>query len=148
MGAYDALGRVTQLYRLFGNGQGGWLPAYEIDATYDLFNDALPLLIPLEENPGQQSWTGNGLTSGLRLTWLLFGSKGNARGEAPIKTASLRHHIASHFGLSLYFVCIMRPFAVGNWQRVTAGVNLSAPQAAQPPSLCYGFPEVNARPFS
>src|SRR5207249_1049100 len=36
VGGYDALGRVTQLYRLFGNGQGGWLPSYPISATYDL----------------------------------------------------------------------------------------------------------------
>jgi RHS repeat-associated protein len=32
---YDPVGRVKQLNRLFGNGQGGWYPAYEINATYD-----------------------------------------------------------------------------------------------------------------
>lgn len=36
VGLYDALGRVTQYYNLFGDGQGGWAPAYEIDRTYDL----------------------------------------------------------------------------------------------------------------
>ena len=36
VGAYDALGRVKQFYNLFGNGQGGWSPGYEIDRTYDL----------------------------------------------------------------------------------------------------------------
>ena len=35
IGQYDAVGRVTQMYRLFGNGQGGWYPAYAINATYD-----------------------------------------------------------------------------------------------------------------
>jgi RHS repeat-associated protein len=35
IGEYDALGRVTQLYRLFGNGQGGWYPGYGISAQYD-----------------------------------------------------------------------------------------------------------------
>ena len=35
IGQYDAIGRVTQMYRLFGNGQGGWYPAYAINATYD-----------------------------------------------------------------------------------------------------------------
>ena len=36
VGGYDAVGRVTQLYRLFGNGQGGWHPAYGISAAYNL----------------------------------------------------------------------------------------------------------------
>jgi len=36
VGQYDALGRVKQFYNLFGDGLGGWLPAYEINRTYDL----------------------------------------------------------------------------------------------------------------
>jgi RHS repeat-associated protein len=36
VGLYDALGRVTQLYQLFGDGQGGWSAGYEIDRTYNL----------------------------------------------------------------------------------------------------------------
>ncbi len=36
VGGYDALGRVTQLYDLFGNDQGGWYPAYSSNRTYDL----------------------------------------------------------------------------------------------------------------
>jgi len=36
VGYYDALGRVKQFYNLFGDGQGGWLPAYEIDRNYNL----------------------------------------------------------------------------------------------------------------
>jgi hypothetical protein len=34
VGSYDAVGRVTQLYRIFGMGQG--MPTYGIGATYDL----------------------------------------------------------------------------------------------------------------
>ena len=36
VGGYDALGRATQLYDLFGNDQGGWYPAYSSNRTYDL----------------------------------------------------------------------------------------------------------------
>ncbi|HKU77549.1 MAG TPA: LamG-like jellyroll fold domain-containing protein [Pyrinomonadaceae bacterium] len=36
VGSYDALGRVTQFYHLFGDGQGGWSPGYEINRTYNL----------------------------------------------------------------------------------------------------------------
>ena len=35
IGTYDAVGRITQLNRIFGNGQGGWYPAYTVSATYD-----------------------------------------------------------------------------------------------------------------
>jgi YD repeat-containing protein len=46
VGGYDALGRVTQLYRLFGNGQGGWNPAYEIDYTYDRADQVKTMTYP------------------------------------------------------------------------------------------------------
>jgi RHS repeat-associated protein len=46
VGGYDALGRVTQFYRLFGNGQGGWNPAYEIDYTYDFANHVKTMTYP------------------------------------------------------------------------------------------------------
>jgi RHS repeat-associated protein len=36
VGQYDALGRVTQLYNLFGDGQGGWSPGFAINRTYNL----------------------------------------------------------------------------------------------------------------
>jgi RHS repeat-associated protein len=36
VGLYDALGRVTQFYSLFGDGQGGWSPGYAINRTYNL----------------------------------------------------------------------------------------------------------------
>lgn len=35
VGLYDPLGRVTQFYNLFGDGQGGWSTGYEINRTYD-----------------------------------------------------------------------------------------------------------------
>jgi RHS repeat-associated protein len=35
VGAYDASGRVTQLYQLFGDGQGGWSPGYASNRTYN-----------------------------------------------------------------------------------------------------------------
>ena len=35
VGLYDALGRVTQLWNLFGDGQGGWSAGYGINRTYN-----------------------------------------------------------------------------------------------------------------
>jgi len=35
VGLYDALGRVTQLYQLFGDGQGGWSAGYAINRSYN-----------------------------------------------------------------------------------------------------------------
>src|ERR1700752_596251 len=35
VGNYDALGRVTQFYNLFGDGQGGWSAGYEVNRTYN-----------------------------------------------------------------------------------------------------------------
>ncbi|MDX6501148.1 MAG: hypothetical protein QOG23_4408 [Blastocatellia bacterium] len=46
VGGYDALGRVTQLYDVFGNDQGGWYPAYSINRTYDLAGDVLTETYP------------------------------------------------------------------------------------------------------
>jgi RHS repeat-associated protein len=46
VGGYDALGRVTQLYRLFGNGQGGWNPAYEINYGYDRADQVTTMTYP------------------------------------------------------------------------------------------------------
>ncbi len=46
VGGYDALGRVTQLYDLFGNGQGGWYPAYSINQTYDLAGHVTSITYP------------------------------------------------------------------------------------------------------
>ena len=36
MGQYDAVGRVKEIYRVFGDGQGNWLVAYGITANYNL----------------------------------------------------------------------------------------------------------------
>jgi YD repeat-containing protein len=36
VGQYDAMGRVKQLYNLFGDGQGGWSAGYEVSRTYNL----------------------------------------------------------------------------------------------------------------
>jgi RHS repeat-associated protein len=36
VGQYDAMGRVKQLWNLFGNGQGGWSAGYEVDRSYNL----------------------------------------------------------------------------------------------------------------
>ena len=36
VGFYDAMGRVKQLYNLFGDGQGGWSAGYEVDRNYNL----------------------------------------------------------------------------------------------------------------
>ena len=46
VGTYDAAGRITQMYRLFGNGQGGWYPAYAINATYDFTGKMLTQSYP------------------------------------------------------------------------------------------------------
>ena len=62
VGLYDALGRVTQLYQLFGDGQGGWSAGYEIDRSYNRaggvisqsFQSRLQLL-------GQIHWSLGGL---------------------------------------------------------------------------------------
>ncbi len=35
VGAYDAMGRVAQLYNLFGDGQGGWSAGYAVNRTYN-----------------------------------------------------------------------------------------------------------------
>ncbi|HET8781231.1 MAG TPA: hypothetical protein VFM63_02345, partial [Pyrinomonadaceae bacterium] len=35
VGSYDSLGRITQFYNLFGDGQGGWSAGYEINRTYN-----------------------------------------------------------------------------------------------------------------
>ena len=35
VGYYDAMGRVKQLYNLFGNGQGGWSAGYEVSRNYN-----------------------------------------------------------------------------------------------------------------
>ena len=36
VGQYDAMGRVKQLYNLFGDGQGGWSAGYEVYRNYNL----------------------------------------------------------------------------------------------------------------
>ena len=36
VGSYDALGRVTQFYNLFGDGQGGWSAGYAVNRSYNL----------------------------------------------------------------------------------------------------------------
>lgn len=46
VGGYDAVGRVTQLHRLFGNGQGGWHPSYDIGATYNLAGHLTSMTYP------------------------------------------------------------------------------------------------------
>ncbi len=35
VGLYDAMGRMTQLYNLFGDGQGGWSAGYAINRSYN-----------------------------------------------------------------------------------------------------------------
>jgi RHS repeat-associated protein len=35
VGSYDAMGRITQFYNLFGDGQGGWSAGYEVNRTYN-----------------------------------------------------------------------------------------------------------------
>ena len=46
VGGYDAVGRVTQINRLFGNGQGGWHPSYSVNATYDFAGHMLTETYP------------------------------------------------------------------------------------------------------
>lgn len=46
VGQYDAQGRVKQFYNLFGDGQGGWAPAYEINRTYDLAGNVVSQTYP------------------------------------------------------------------------------------------------------
>lgn len=46
VGQYDAVGRVKQFYNLFGDGQGGWAPAYEINRTYDLAGNVISQTYP------------------------------------------------------------------------------------------------------
>ena len=67
VGSYDSLGQVKQLYRLFGNGQGGWYPSYDIAATYDLAGHIKTMTYPSNhsitntfDNAGRlSSFTGN-----------------------------------------------------------------------------------------
>ena len=35
VGSYDAMGRMKQLYNLFGDGQGGWSAGYEVSRNYN-----------------------------------------------------------------------------------------------------------------
>jgi YD repeat-containing protein len=39
VGEYDAMGRVKQLWNLFGDGQGGWSAGYEVYRNYNLVGD-------------------------------------------------------------------------------------------------------------
>ncbi len=36
VGRYDEMGRITNYYNLFGNGQGGWHPSYDVGRSYNL----------------------------------------------------------------------------------------------------------------
>jgi RHS repeat-associated protein len=73
VGGYDGAGRVTQIYRMFGNGQGGWHPAYGIGASYNLAGAITAMTYPsshsvsynydragrLADNDGQAAFGGN-----------------------------------------------------------------------------------------
>ncbi len=46
VGRYDEMGRITTYHNLFGNGQGGWHPSYDVDRTYNLAGHVISQTYP------------------------------------------------------------------------------------------------------
>ena len=114
VGGYDALGRVTQLYHLFGNGQGGWYPAYGINATYDLVGHVKSMTYPSGrnvtnsfDNAGRlNSFTGN-LGDGTTRTYsntISYSSFGGLTQEQFGTQTSLYHKLHYNVRGQLYDV--------------------------------------------
>jgi RHS repeat-associated protein len=76
VGQYDAMGRVKQLWNLFGDGQGGWSVGYEVYRKYNLAGAVISQRYPSEhtvnylyDTAGRtSSFTGN-LGDGLTRTY-------------------------------------------------------------------------------
>jgi RHS repeat-associated protein len=76
VGQYDAMGRVKQLWNLFGDGQGGWSAGYEVSRDYNLAGAVRSQTYPsghtvnyLYDTAGRtSSFTGN-LGDGLTRTY-------------------------------------------------------------------------------
>ena len=76
VGSYDPAGRITQFYNLFPDGQGGWLPGFEINRTYNLAGNVTSQSYPSDnsvtysyDSAGRlSSFTGN-LGDGVQRTY-------------------------------------------------------------------------------
>ena len=81
VGGYDAVGRVTQLNRLFGNGQGGWHPSYNISAVYNLAGDITSQTYP----------SGRTVNYGYDVAGRLTSFNGNLGGEQKTYASAIEY---------------------------------------------------------
>jgi RHS repeat-associated protein len=64
VGQYDALGRMKQVYNLFGDGQGGWSAGYGVSRTYNLAGEVASQTYP-SGHAVTYEYDGTGRTSSL-----------------------------------------------------------------------------------